>query len=578
MPGCLVTLGSGHNLRISSNALRPMPRAREVHSILNRDHPKQRQDNSSAARARCVQDAGTARGVLGAGFCPHAALLLAVLSVSALSTAGLRAQSPSEQVTGPTSATPVPLSGQSAASGGAVAVTQGTTNAGGGNTVNSIQSTVTVMTPYNGSAAEGKATAETLALTLDDALKRGLRLNLGALEQSAAVQGAQGQRAIAKSTLLPNLNMAISEVFERENLRTLGVSLKGIPEAVKFNYIDARAARLNQSVFDLVRIDNLHSASENLRASMLNARNSRDLIVLAVGGSYLQLISTQSRITAAQAQVESSKAIYQQAADRFAAGLAARVDAERAQVQLGTEQQRLRSLQADRDTQMLRLARIIGLPAGQRFSTADDYRYAPLPEMTLDSSLQRAFQTRTDLQAAEAGVRAAELGLKAAHAERIPELAVTADFGGAGVTPSRHSTGVYQVAGTLTVPLYEGGRIHGEIQEAEATVRQRKSELGDLRGQVDQDVREAFISLNSASDQVGVAKSNVDLSHDSLEQSRDRFNAGVADTVELVQAEQAVVQADNDYITAVFEHSLAKVSLARAMGNAEATLPQLLRK
>ena len=344
----------------------------------------------------------------------------------------MQAQSPSEMVTGPTSATSVPLSGQSAQSAGAVSVTQGTTNAGGGNTVNEIQSTVTLQAPYNGSTAEGKASADTLPLTLDDALKRGMRLNLGAIEQSTAVQQAQGQRAVAKSTLLPNLNMAISEVFERENLRTLGVSLPSIPEAVKFNYIDARAARLNQSVFDLVRIDNLHSASENLKASRLNARNSRDLIVLAVGGSYLQLIATQSRVVAAQAQVESSNAIYQQASDRFKAGLAARVDAERAQVQLQTEQQRLRSLQADRETEMLRLARIIGLPPGQRFSTADDYRYQPLPDMTIDSALQRAFQNRTDLQAAEAGVRAAEQALKAAHAERLPELAVTADFGGAG--------------------------------------------------------------------------------------------------------------------------------------------------
>ena len=489
-----------------------------------------------------------------------------------------RAQSPSEQVTGPTSATQVPLSGSAVQSGGAVTVVQGTTNAGGGNTVNSIQSTVSVLPPYNGSTPGGPVSGELLSLTLDEALKRGMRFNLGGIEQDASVQQAEGLRAVAKSTLLPNLNLAVSEVFERENLRTLGVSTPIIPEAVKFNYIDGRAARLNQSVFDLVRINNLRSADENLKASRLTARNSRDLVVLAVGGSYLQLISTQSRIVAAQAQVESSKAIYQQAADRFTAGLAARVDAERAQVQLQTEQQRLRSLQADRDTQMLQLARIIGLPLGQRFQAADDYRYTPLADLTLETALGRAMQGRTDLQAAAAGVRAAEQSLKAAHAERTPQLAVAADFGGAGVTPSSHSTGVYQVAGTLTVPLYEGGRIRGEIQQAEAAVKQRKAEMEDLRGQVDQDVRQAFINLNSASDQVVVAESNVKLSHDSLAQSRDRFAAGVADTVELVQAEQAVVQADNDYITAVFEHNLAKVSLARAMGNAEQTLPQILRK
>ena len=126
--------------------------------------------------------------------------------------------------------------------------------------------------------------------------------------------------------------------------------------------------------------------------------------------------------------------------------------------------------------------------------------------------------------------------------------------------------------------MYEGGRIRGEVQQATAALQQRHAEFENARGQVDQDVRQAFIDLNSAADQVGVARSNVGLSHDSLQQSRDRFAAGVADTVELVQAEQAVVQADDDYITALFDHNLAKVSLARALGNAEQTLPQLLRR
>ena len=500
----------------------------------------------------------------------------ALLALVILGHAALRAQTPTEQITGPTSTTQLPLSGQGAQSG-QVMVTQGTTNSGGGNTVNSITTSVTVQMPYNGSAAQGKATGEVLTLTLEEALKRGLRFNLGALEQEASVQQAKGLRAVAQSTLLPNVNAGVAEVFERENLRTLGVSLPSISEAVKFNYVDARA-RLNQTVFDLVRLDNLHSASESLKASLQSARNSRDLIVLAVGGSYLQLLTTQARVVAAQAQVESSKAIYKQAADRFDAGLAARVDAERAQVQLQTEQQRLRSLQADRDTQKLAFARLIGLPPGQLFETAEDYKYTPLSDLSVETALQRAFQTRSDIQAAQSGVRAAEESVKAARAEHVPQLAISADFGGAGTTPSQHSTSVYQVAGVLTIPIYEGGRIRGEEQEANATLRERKSELENVRGQVDQDVRQAFINLNSAADQVTVAQSNVSLSHDTLEQSRDRFAAGVADTVELVQAEQAVVQADDDFITAVFEHNLAKVSLARAMGNAEQSLPQLLRK
>ena len=486
------------------------------------------------------------------------------------------AQTPTESISGPTAPAQLPLSGQGN-QGGAVSLTQGTTNAGGGNTVTSITITVTVMPPYNGSTPLGKASGVVLPLTLDEALKRGLRTNLGALEQDAAVKQAAGAREVAKSTLLPNLNAGVSEAFERENLRTLGVDSTMFPEGPKFNYIDARV-RLQQTVVDLVRLDNLHSANESLKASLQAARDARDLIVLAVGGSYLQLIATQARVQAAQAQVESARAVAKQAADRFAAGVAVRVDQTRAQVQLQTEEQRLRSLQADRDTQKLRLARVIGLPLGQAFETADEYHYTPMEGYTVENALQKAFQGRSDLQAATASVRAAEEGVKAAKAERVPQLAVNADFGGAGVTPTDHSTSVYTVSGTLTVPIYEGGRIRGEVEQANAALNQRRSELENVRGQVDEDVRQAFINLNSAADQVGVAGNNVALSHESLRQSQDRFAAGIADTVEVVQAEQSAVQADDDYITAVYEHNLAKVALARAMGSAEQTLPQLLRK
>jgi outer membrane protein TolC len=486
-------------------------------------------------------------------------------------------QSPSQMTLGPSAATHEPLSGRQTQQN-SVSVTQRTTNVGGGNSVNVVDSTVSVQSSYSGSVPQGSSTGGVLSLTLHEALGRGVRFNLGTISQGAAVMQAQGERQAARSTLMPNLNAAVSEEFERLNLRTQGVESNTFPLAATFNFFDARAARLNQSVFDLVRIENLHAASENLKASIKAAQNARDLVVLAVAGSYLEIVATKARIAAATGQVETSQAIYVQAADRFAAGLNARIDATRSQVQLQTEQQRLRSLQADMETQKLRLARIIGLAPGQQFAVADVFPYRPLTELTQETALQRAYQSRSDLESAMAGVKAAEAALKAAHAERLPNLAVTADIGAAGLRPNAASTGVYTVAGTMTIPLYEGGRIHGDIEQAEAAVRQRKAELEDLRGQVDQDVRQAFIDLNNAADQVSVAKSNVGLAHDTLAQSRDLFAAGVADTVEVVQAEQAVVQADEDYISAEFEHDLAKVSLARAVGNAEQILPELLRK
>lgn len=486
------------------------------------------------------------------------------------------AQSPSAQVMGPTQITPLPLSG-STLPANAVSVTQQTAPSTQPGSSNVLNSTISVQAPYAGSVPDGHASVQGGPLTLEQALRMGLKTNLAAIDQAAAVQQAEGLRTTARSALLPTLNVGVSEVFERENLRTLGVSLPSIPEASKFNYIDARV-RLQQTVLDFVKIDSLHTASENLRASLLATRNTRDLIVLAVAGSYLQLTSTSARVQAARAQVEASRAIYKQAADRFEAGLVARVDRDRAQVQFQTEQQRLRSLEADLESQRLRFARLIGLPLSSAFTVAEPFQYSPLTDLTEATALQRAQAQRTDLQAAAAGVKAAETNLRGAHAERLPSLAVNADFGGAGTTPSKNSTSVYTVSGTLLIPLYEGGRIRGEVQQAQATLKQRQAELANVQAQAEQDVRQAFINLQAAADQVVVAQSNRDLSHETLTQSRDRFVAGVADSVEVVQSEQTVVQADDDLISAIFEHNLAKVALARAMGNAEQNLPQLLRK
>jgi outer membrane protein TolC len=213
---------------------------------------------------------------------------------------------------------------------------------------------------------------------------------------------------------------------------------------------------------------------------LLAVRNSRDLIVLAVAGGYLQLTATNARVSSAAAQVESSRAIFQQATARYRDGLNSRLDATRAQVQLQTEQQRLRSLQSDFETQKLRLARIIGLPLGQQFAIVDKYSYSPLTDLSLETALQKAFQQRSDLQATAAAMKAAQASVKAAHAEHLPNLTVTADWGVAGLRPTHDATSVYTVSGTLTIPLYEGGRIRGEINQATAALQHENLSLRTL--------------------------------------------------------------------------------------------------
>ncbi len=497
-----------------------------------------------------------------------ALIYLLVFSRSTL-LSGQSQQSAAGQRNSGSSAVQLPLSGKGNQAG-TVATNQSTTNTGGGSSVNLLNSSVNTQGQYSGSVPTGLNSGTVLPLRLDYALTLALRYNLGAISQSNAVLQAEGARRVARSALLPNVESVVSENVQQINLRTLGVETASFPAVVgPFNYFDARAARLNQAVLDFVRLGNLRSASENHAAARHAAQDARDLIVLAVGGAYLQLIAANSRIEAAKAQVDSSRAVYQQAADRLQAGVAARIDVTRTQVQLQTDQQRLRSLLGDRDRQMLALSRVIGLPLGQSFSIADEFPYAPLTGLTLDQALEQANRDRSDLQSAQASLRAADATLKAAHAERLPNLSLYADYGAAGLRPTTDAHGTFTVSGTLTIPLYQGGRIRGDIEQAQAAAHQRQAELDDLRGQVDQDVRQAFIDMGVAADQVSVAASNVELAHDTLRQARDRFGSGVADTVEVVQAQQIVVQAENDYINAVFEHNLAKVSLARALGKAD---------
>ena len=476
---------------------------------------------------------------------------------------------------GTSSATPVPLSGLQGRPG-TVGSSQSTVAGGSGDSALVSSGSVSVQGAYAGSVPTGDNTGTILPLRLDYAVKLGLRYNLGAVSEAESVRQAEGLQRVARSGLLPQVNTLISETVEQINLRTLGVTESSFPLAVgPFNFFDARAARVTQAVLDLVRRQNLRTSNENLKAASLAAKDARDLVVLAVGGSYLQIIALNARIDAATAQVQTSQTVYDQAVDRLTDGLNARIDTTRTHVQLQIDQQRLRSLVADRDRQKLKLARLIGLPLGQEFSIADDFPYAPLA-ITLPDALERAGKSRADLQAAQAGMLAAESALKAAHAERLPNVTLMADYGAAGLRPTASAHGVFDVTGTLNIPLYQGGRIRGEVEQAEATIRQRRAEVEDQRGQVDQDVREAFIDLKAAADQLEVARSNVDLAEDTLRQARDRFSDGVADTVEIVQAQQSVTQAHDDYIGALFAYNLGKAALARAMGDAESNLQQFL--
>jgi outer membrane protein TolC len=415
-----------------------------------------------------------------------------------------------------------------------------------------------------------------LQLSLKDALARGLKQNLGVLLSSEDIRTARGARWQMLSSLLPNLTTSSYVNGSQVDLAEFGFSFKfppsagfSIPSVVgPFGYFDSRAY-LTQSVFDWKAINNTHAASENVKSSQATYKDARDLVILSVGYTYLQAIADEARVETVDAQVQTAQTLYGQASDQVTAGTSPAIDGLRAQVELKTRQQQLIQAKNDFAIEKLTLARVIGLAPGQQFELADKSPYEPFAGITVEEALKRAYETRSDFQAALADVRSSEYSRKAAAAGYLPSFAVTADYGLAGTLPNVATHGVFDARGTLTIPIFQGGRVHGDVLEADARLEQSRQRLENLRAQIDADVRTALLNIESGEEQVAVARSNIDLAEQTLAQARDRFRAGVTDTVEVVQAQEAVASAHENYISSLYQDNYAKISLARALGAAE---------
>ena len=478
-----------------------------------------------------------------------------------------------------TQAAQLPLSGRTAQTSGSVKTSEApapSTTA----TVNTLSPSVQVQGAYAGSTPGVANMPFNGKLGLREAIQRGLAYNLGQTGATQALRQAEGQSKVALSGLLPNINGTINENVQTTDLRAQGFRFSfpgfSIPAVIgPFNYIDLRA-HLSQSVFDLAAINNYRAANDIAKANRYSAQDARELIVLAVGGAYLQTIAAKARMASEEAQLQSANAVFDQSKQQLAQGLIAKVDADRNEVQALTHQQRLLSLKNDLAKQKINLARMIGLPANDQYDLTDEVPFAPAAPLTMEDALAQAFQQRADLKAADTQVRAAERAHAAARAERYPSLGVTSDYGGIGVNPSQLQT-TYTAAASLKIPIWQGGRAEGDIQQSDAALAQRRAEYEDLKGQIESDVRIAYLDLQAAASQVEVAQRNVQVNKEALELTRQKVEVGVIDNVQYVQAQENVTNAEFDFINGVFAFNVAKLSLARAMGRAADALPEIFK-
>jgi outer membrane protein TolC len=434
--------------------------------------------------------------------------------------------------------------------------------------------------PYLGSVTS-KNTGTKIELSLKSAIERGVRYNLGLIEANQASADVRSERLRALAALLPQLSADGRQGYENLSYKELGFKLPPIPglptlpsTSGAFGYQDARVT-LTQSLYSAKLRNQYRARKSDEQASTLSVQDSRDVVVFAVGTAYLQVIASTARVGTARAQLASAVELDQQTGNRVKNEVSPEIDSIRARVERQSAEQRLTNATNQLEKDKLTLGRIIGLAIDQEFELSDPLAYHPLSGITRETATGEALRSRADLRSAEASVQAATFTLRAQKAQRLPVVSVTADYGAAGPNIGNFNQ-VYTIAGNISVPIYTGGRIRADIEQARADLARQEAEYEDLKGRVAYDVQVAWLDLSASDSSVRIAERNKALAEQALTQSKDRYTNGVTNYLEVVQAQETVAAASENYIQSLFSYDVAMISFSRAIGGAETKLQELL--
>jgi outer membrane protein TolC len=428
----------------------------------------------------------------------------------------------------------------------------------------------------SGGVPAGTVTDGPVDLTLHDAIQRGLDHNLGIILGRQRLRAADGARWMAMSGLLPTVGVHIAESNNKINLEAYGfpVAPGESPIIGPFSVSDRRIS-VSQSLFDLSAIDDARAGAALKSAAEFGYQDVREQVVIGIANLYFQAVASTSRIESARAQLRTAEALYDRAVSMKQAGTVAGIEVVRAQVQVENHRQLVITSENDLAKQKLALARAIGMPLGQAFTLTDRVPYKAFDAMPLDQALAQALGRRADYKAMMQLVKSAEASRQAAWAELLPSLHLTADYGDIGPTWGS-ALGTFSVMAAVRIPLFQAGRERGRILQADSALQQANAQAADLKARIEYDVRTAFLDLHAADDRVHVAQVAADLAAQQLTQTQDRYSAGVASHVEVVQAQDAVATASDNLINSLFAHNLAKAAVARALGVAEQAAERLL--
>jgi outer membrane protein TolC len=406
-------------------------------------------------------------------------------------------------------------------------------------------------------------------LTLHDsvalALKQNPQVQIGVLE---AAQTKQDQN-IARADLLPQAQLNVSDAVVRSNLETaFGRPFPGFAEHLgPFQIFNAGTQGI-APILDLSAWARWHAARENTSAAHAGEQSIREDIVLQTVSQYLGALRAAAQVKAAQTRIDLAQALYDQAADLQKNGAGTGIDTLRANVELQNEKQVLIASQTQYDVALYGLARLLSLDPHQSLQLSDAMSFFETPEFAAEGSIDRAYQVRPEMQQMEARLRAAAATRRATIDERLPLIEGSASWAYQGISIN---TGipVYEYQVGAVVPLFTGGRIRAETVRADLEIRKIERQRDDLRNQIALEVKTALAQLDSARHQVEVANLGIQLAQEEVTQARDRFAAGVANNIEVVQAQDALSRASDNQIAALYQFNQARADLARALGQME---------
>jgi len=432
---------------------------------------------------------------------------------------------------------------------------------------------VTVLVALCGTSA-AQAPGGPLRLSLQDAIVRGLKANLGVLLADTRVAEARGTAQRRQSALFPRVRFDAPAAVQSRSLQAMGITVPGLPDVVgPFSTYEARVSA-EQPVFDLAAVHSVRAARQSQSAAQFDYQDARDSVVRQIAALYLSAQSAHAQAVAAAVRVESAQALYQLASDQREAGVATGIDVLRSQVRLAGERQGLVQARNAASDALLALARNIGLSPGTAIELADPLSAAPVAVPTAEAALASALNGRQDYQSLLKQRDALAEQLRASRARLLPRLAASGNYGAIGRTLSNmNGTGAAQLSLSFTV--FDRDR-QGEQQEISARIQRVERQAADLKLGIEQDIRQALLRLESATEEVTVAVAGLDLARQELDLARLRFQSGVTNNIEVVNAQDSVARAQQNHILALTRHADARIVLARALGNTEATYSQYL--